>query len=123
MQNIARLLLLEILVVKIQLCCWRYISCSPASCLMPHFSVKYHGECLCHGCRNFGESDYEALLELDNEPAVARPRLSERELGRLQTHIHRLKTEALPKRLPRLVPGSTSSCADKVAQLEMAPWL
>lgn len=71
---------------------------------------------MCYGCRNFGEGDYEALLELDSEPAVARPQLSERELGRLQTHIHRLKTEALPKRPPRLVPGNASSCADKVGQ-------
>jgi len=64
--------------------------------------------------RNFGEADYEALLELDNQPAMARPQLSEAELGRLQTHIHHLKAEVLPKRPPRLLSSSTSSCSDKV---------
>ena len=64
--------------------------------------------------RNFGEADYEALLELDSQSAVARPQLSEAELGRLHTHIHRLKAEAPPKHLPRLLPGTPSGCADKV---------
>ncbi len=64
--------------------------------------------------RNFGEADYEALLELDNQPAMARPQLSEAELGRLQTHIHHLKAEVLPKRPPRLLSSSASSCSDKV---------
>ncbi len=67
--------------------------------------------------RNFGEADYEALLELDSQPVVARPQLSEAELGRLQTHIHRLKAEAPPKRLPRLLPGTTSGCTDKVHRM------
>ena len=66
--------------------------------------------------RNFGEADYEALLELDNEPPVGRSQLSEAELGRLRTHIHHLKAEALPKRPPRPMPGSASSCTDKVGQ-------
>lgn len=64
--------------------------------------------------RNFGEADYEALLELDNQPAMARPQLSEAELGRLRTHIHHLKAEVLPKRPPRLLSSSASSCSDKV---------
>lgn len=64
--------------------------------------------------RNFGEADYEALLELDSQLAMARPQLSEAELGRLHTHIHRLKAEAPPKHLPRLLPGTPSGCADKV---------
>ena len=45
---------------------------------------------------------------------MARPQLSEAELGRLHTHIHRLKAEAPPKHLPRLLPGTPSGCADKV---------
>ena len=80
---------------------------------------SYTTDCIVTGrlssTRNFGEADYEALLELDSEPAAARPQLSEAELGRLRTHIHHLKAEALPKRPPRLMPGSASSCADKVA--------
>ena len=66
------------------------------------------------GFRNFGEADYEALLELDSDSAVAPPQLSEVELGRLQTHIYHLKGSAAPKRMPRLLPGSAQGCPDKV---------
>lgn len=70
--------------------------------------------------RNFGEADYEALLELDNQPAMERPQLSDIELGRLQTHIHRLKAEPLPKCPPRLLPGTAPGCPDKVRCLHHA---
>ena len=66
------------------------------------------------GFRNFGEADYEALLELDSDSAVAPPQLSDAELGRLQTHIYHLKGSAAPKRTPRLLPGSAQGCPDKV---------
>ena len=69
----------------------------------------------CHGgFRNFGEADYEALLELDSDSVVAPPQLSDAELGRLQTHIYHLKGSAAPKRMPRLLPGSAQGCPDKV---------
>lgn len=71
---------------------------------------------LLSSARNFGAADYEALLELDKKPPAARLQLSEVELGRLQTHIHHLKAEALPKRPPRLMPGSASSCTDRVGK-------
>ena len=87
---------------------------------LPYSSIHYMVTRCVSPTRNFGEADYEALLELDNQPAVARPQLSEAELGRLQTHIHHLKAEALPKRPPRLMPGSVSSCSDKVAQCSEA---
>lgn len=45
---------------------------------------------------------------------MARPQLSEAELGRLHTHIHRLKAEPQPKHLPRLLPGTPLGSAEKV---------
>lgn len=42
----------------------------------------------CVGCRDFNEADYEALLELDAAPSP-RPRLTEAELQKLRTHVHK----------------------------------
>ena len=57
-------------------------------------------------CRDFNETDYEALLELDHHAAAeVRPRLSDAELRTLRTHVHGKATC-----------GPSASCSHKPGQ-------